>query len=56
MQHDQTTAIDKLTVMQNQITVIQQIQSTQLNAIDTKLNSIFGGSAVVVGLFNFSLV
>jgi len=45
-QRDQTVAIDKLTV-------IQQIQSTQLNAIDSKLNSIFGGAAVVVGLFNF---
>ena len=46
VQHDQATAIDKLAV-------IQQIQSSQLNAIDSKLNSIFGGSAVVVGILTF---
>jgi hypothetical protein len=53
VQHDQATAIDKLAVMQNQMVVIQQIQSSQLNAIDSKLNSIFGGSAVVVGILTF---
>jgi hypothetical protein len=47
MQQNQMTAVDKLTVM-------QQNQIVRLDVIDTKLNTIFGGAAVALGLLTFA--